>query len=234
MFEDGLPMGGPLFSLMANKVPGTAPNAQHVLDYILCAWSGSFAELRQFLVFLKSFHSQISFTLEEGIFSINTSQLISRSLRLFLSFLLTHPSLRSDLYPSSFPSTSIPRSSLFPTFSIFRYTGILTNGGSFHPYVYKLAGVMALIHRLSSIPLSPADLSRELSTIRYSAALSSLDIDVTEVVNKKLTQCLRAVFLPPPLTSTGRPMWIRLPFIGPASYPLVHYFKKYILSSIHC
>ena len=96
---------------------------------------------------------------------------------------------------SSSPTSSIiSSSSLIPSFSIYRkpsYTGILINGGSFHPQVHQRAGIMAMIHRLLSIPLSPDDeFNSEQGSIIYLAHLNNLQIDVEKIISETVVSFL--------------------------------------------
>jgi len=79
-FPDGLPMGGPLSSLVADvfmddlesSVLDSHPNSSSVrfwtryVDDVLCMWRGSVSELQKFHDYLNNFHPSVSFTVEVG------------------------------------------------------------------------------------------------------------------------------------------------------------------------
>ena len=77
-----------------------------------------------------------------------------------------------------------------------------------------------------SIPLSPDEFNIEQDSIIYIAHLNNLQIDVKKIIRKKLVKRLLASSSVNHMPAT-RIRWVRLPFIGSASYRMAHYLRKY-------
>lgn len=95
--------------------------------------------------------------------------------------------------------------SLTPSFNIFRkptFTGAMIHGSSFHPHNHRRAGILALIHRLITIPLPPTEFTDEIKNIEYLASLNHVDINIKKVIRRKLYRKLIASHPPPPHQQT--------------------------------
>lgn len=222
-FPDGLPMGAPLSSLVADVfmnhfetdlIHNTVTPHPHLLawyryvDDVFCAWTGPPDELKSFLSHLNSIHPSIQFTLEIGGASLN-----------YLDLSIT-------LSPSS-PSSHF----LTPAYSIYRKasnTGIFINGLSFHHVSHKYAAFHSLIHRLLSIPLSSHNFKTEADFISELARRNSIHLNVNKVIARKSLK--RAMQSIPTLQKresppTIRPKWVRMPFLGTLSYRVARLLK---------
>ena len=128
--------------------------------------TGSRSQLSEFsFPPLNSHHPSISFTLEVGSLSIN-----------YLDTTIT-----------LFPSPQSPSLSL--SFELYRkhsFTNVLISGSSFHPHVHQRAGILAMIHRLLSTPLSSVNFQHELSIVEYVAHFNNLNLDVKKIVYRKI------------------------------------------------
>ena len=224
-FPDGLPMGAPLSSLVADVfmdtfetefLHSTLTPQPHILswhryvDDILGVWDGPPSALTNLLNYLNSLHPSINFTLEVGGSSINY---------LDLTISLTPHSHSHQLHPQ---------------FAIYRKpsnTGIFINGLSFHHISHKLSAFLFLINRLLSIPLSKLDFEKEKQCISDLARKNNIPIDVNKTINRKSLQrafhsisTLRTPHLPSPLE---RVRWVRLPFLGNSSNHLSRFLRNY-------
>ena len=85
-------------------------------------------------------------------------------------------------------SPSSPPDFLFPHSSIYRkpsYSSVLIHDDSFHYVSHKLAAFHSMIHRLLSIPLSPASFESERNTIAHLAHKNHNDINI-KIIQRKL------------------------------------------------
>lgn len=169
-FPDGLPMGGPLSSLVADIYMGHIkhlihspefPYSQRIaywkryVDDIICIWQGSDQELEAFFDKLNSVNPHIKFTMEMG--------------NLLLNYL--DPTIRL-----------VERDSvLTPSFEIFRkptFTGVSIHSSSLHPRQHKMAVIHSAINRLLNLPLQPAAVKKEVHDIQKIADINNLKVNV--------------------------------------------------------
>jgi len=192
-FPDGLPMGAPLSSLVAdvfvdhfenklfsgNLFPNVLKRFRYV-DDILCIWNGPVSELELFHNHLNSLEPSIDFTLEIGGSSINFLDL-TITLRI-----LTHdtssacPPPYCNIVSEPAPHTS-SNALLSTEFAVFRKpfnSGVLIHGDSLHPYNQKLAPFSSMIHRLISLPLSPVAFQAECLAIAQLAFRNNIQLDL--------------------------------------------------------
>ena len=179
------------------------------MDDILCIWTGSEASLQTFHEALNHYHPKLKFSLELGGASIN------------------YLDLRISLVTSSATNT------LAFDFDIYRKptnTGQTIHGDSLHHCKHKTAAYTAMAQRLASLPLSPKNIKKEISTISAIAQSNGIKINVSEIVYKRR----RAIALKrgstlntQGLLSEGRIRWVRFPFLGLSSYRLARILKNY-------
>lgn len=178
------------------------------VDDVFCVWDGPTDQLQAFEAKPNAYHPNLKFTTDIGGRKMN-----------FLD-------LTIELTPRN--------NGLVPTFDIYRkptFTGVSINGNSLHPYSHKLAAYQSMIHRLISLPLSRENFLKELDTIKFLAARNSVHFNIEKAVKRKLTARVQqsianqiAVTPPPP---SPKELWIRLPFLGSASYRIAHLLKTY-------
>jgi hypothetical protein len=227
-FSDGLPMGGPLSSIVSevflDRLEGELFAVDHprfsgfakdiyqwhrYVDDILCIWTGDDASLQGFHEALNQFHPKLKFSLEKGGTSIN-----------FLD-------LKISLVQS--PNTN----SLQLDFDIYRkptYTGQTIHGDSLHHCTQKSAAYTAMAHRLASLPLSPQNAKKEIRTITEIANSNNISINVDKIVRRRRRAIAlkRATSLGPlNLSPTEKIRWVRLPFLGRSSLRLARILKNY-------
>jgi len=225
-FSAGLPIGGPLSSLIADVLMDRSERwilrfsqySRHALlcyryvDDVFCVWTGSDVELNLFLRDLNRFHENISFTLELGGTTLN------------------YLDLTIQLLP-----VNIDDNCLVPVFSVFRkptYTGVSIHQRSLHPTSHKFASLYAAINRMLSLPLSLTEQRRETEVIRAIAEKNCLPVNVPSLIKKlSLRRSLHASrstlgfadfasshYCDPPslplVTGRKREKWLRLPCLG--------------------
>ena len=170
------------------------------VDDVVCAWTGTDTELKDFLSLINSHYPSIQFTLEKGGSSIN-----------FLDLSIT---LKNGTHK----------------FNIFRkptYTDVVIDGSSFHPRCHKHAAFRSMIHRLVSIPLSPSDFQKELDTIIHVAKTNNVRLDIKKLVRKKsISHALDATSSLPreKKKENKKQKWIRLTHLASAASP-----QKYLV-----
>ena len=145
-FPGGLPMGGPMSSLIAEVLMdrlerwvlrrwyqfGNVILWYRYVDDVFCIWEGSDNNLQKFQKVLHSFDDNIQFTMEIGGHKINY---------LDLTISLSCDDLSDGL--------------LYPTFSIYckpTFSGVSIHGSSWHPVTQKLAVIRSAMNRLLSFP----------------------------------------------------------------------------------
>lgn len=182
-FPDGLPMGGPLSSLVADvymdnletKILSDDNGAAHVLYYkryvddILCIWDGPDVALQQFLDSMNNHHPSVTFTLEMGNHTLG-----------FLD-------LRLQLTPAE--------AGLSVEFSIYRkttFSGISISNDSLHPRPHKMAQINAAIHRLLHLPLTEEAHKTETLVIEHMARRNGLNVNVPKMIRRKRLRMLLA------------------------------------------
>ena len=212
-FPDGLPMGSPLSSLMANIFMDQLENdiftSNNLLtscahywfryvDDILCLGTGPANLVQNSLSLINSFSPSINFTLEFGGPTIN-----------FLDLIINIINQRHS-------------------FKIFRkptYTDVIIPASSFRHPVHKNASYMSMIHRLLSAPLFPQDFNNEVNTIKYSAHTNEFTLDIDKLIRK--TSCSMLL----DSTTTHRrsfppSKWTRIPLLGKVSFKLFTILKR--------
>ena len=163
-FSDRIPIGSPLSSLISevfmDRLVGWDARLQnrhigychHYVDNICCLWDGDGAQLDEFVASSDSCYPSIKFTVEYGGDSIN--------------FLDIRISIKNGRH----------------AFGIFRKsicTDITVHGSSFCLLNHKHAAFHAVIHRLISIPLSPAGFHEEEDTIKYLVRKNRIHLDLS-------------------------------------------------------
>ena len=75
-----------------------------------------------------------------------------------------------------------------------------------------------MIHRLVSIPLTPAAFHKEMDTIKHIAETNHVKLDIDKLVHRKLvSRALDATTHHPRDTNRKKEKWIRLPYLGKLS-----------------
>jgi len=113
------------------------------------------------------------------------------------------------------------------SFGIYRktaFSGVSIHADSLHPSVHKMAVTNAGIHRILNLPLSKAAVEDEIHHLEGIAALNGLNINVRLLVNRRRLQRLLS---DSPASTTKREKWLRLPFLGRASYKLATELKHF-------
>ena len=73
-------------------------------------------------------------------------------------------------------------------FSIYHkpsYTDTIISNSSCHPHSHKLAAFHSMIHKLTTIPLSPSDFDKELNIIKQIAYNNGYSPAIVEKLLKK-------------------------------------------------
>lgn len=208
-------MGSPLSPLLAdifmNKIEGRIFNdkdkSKQVLywhryvDDILCVWTGTRRQLDQFLNYLNSLCSSISFTMEIGE---NKS----------LNFL----DLNVDI------STGVHKFGIYrkPTF-----TDCIIPATSRHPLTHKLAAFHAMVHRLVSVPMDIDAFTKELSTIKQIAKNNGYPVSLVEnLLKRKEQQLVNKLLYSIHNKDTQQKKWKRIAYIGKSSVKVSKILKK--------
>ena len=217
-FSDGLPMGGPLSSLVADLFMDAQeqlflnfdPLSSQVrywaryMDDVLCVWHGSLPDLHTCLNHLNAIHPSLLFTMEVGGSKLN-----------YLDLTISLEEHNNVLTPS---------------FSIYRkptYSGVSIHSSSLHPRIHKSASVTAAIHRMLSIPLNSASRHEEIATIKQIAAVNHLPLNVDQIIRRISARSLLWENSLLPSDLPRRPRWLRLPYLGKASDKLAAFLKRY-------
>ena len=243
-FPSGVPMGGPLSSVVADVLmdtlewwvlehwakPDTIILWYRFVDDIFCVWRGSDSELDLFHEFLHFYDDSIKFTLEIGGASIN------------------YLDLTVSLSPDD-----LNDGCLTPIFSVYRkptYTGLSIHSNSWHPSCHKYATIRSAVNRMLSLPLNSDAEERETQIIEHIALLNGLKTNVRLFINRcKLRRLLMASrssptfpsffesqvrkaglatkFPPPPPASSDKEVWLRLPYLGRPTELLERELKRF-------
>ena len=210
--SDGLIMGNPLSPLLAEIFMNSLE--EHVsknplfkqfiywyryVDDILTCFTGTDRQLSQFLTLLNNFHPNIKFTIEEET---------NRSIN-FLDLTITNQN----------------GSHMFSIYHKPSYTDTIIPNSSCHPHSHKLAAFHSMIHRLTTIPLSPSDFNKELNIIKQIAYNNGYSPAIVEKLLKKkqYNNCLKMIF---PTIRDPHFKFITLTFNGNSSVSISSYLKK--------
>ena len=134
------------------------------VDDIVTCFTGTDRQLSQFLTLLNNFHHNIKFTIEEET---------NRSIN-FLDLTIKNQNgshMFSIYHKPSYIDTIIPNSSCH--------------------HLHKLAAFHSIIHRLTTIPLSPSDFDKELNIIKQIAYNNGY---FPAIVEKQYNNCLKMIF----------------------------------------
>lgn len=225
-FPDGLPMGGPLSSLVAEVFMDRLENdiftpdhpqfsvfARDIyqwyryVDDILCIWTGSEAALQAFHEALNLYHPKLKFSLEKGGDSINYLDL---SISLEASLTTNLLNLNFDIFRKS------------------TYTGQSIHGDSMHHCTHKAAAFTAMAQRMVSLPLSSKNITKEKFIISEIARSNNIKIDVDKLVRKRRrAMALKRGSSLVPVLASEKTRWVRLPFLGRSSQNLARILKNY-------
>lgn len=227
-FKDGLPMGAPLSSMVADIFVNALEvrflnysEASNILFYrryvddILMVWGGDEGSLTRFFKKLNRCDGNTQFTLEHGTDNGTKINYLDLGIRLIAN--------NEDTY-------------LIPEFEIYRkpgFTGVSIHNSSNHPVVHKYAAFNSHIHRLLSLPLKKDAFDKEVQTIKAIADLNgfnTLKIDRL-IKRKKFKLLLREPFSHSPIASNDsgsgkKERFVRIPFIGNPSYKIAREIRK--------
>ena len=219
VFPDGLPMGGPLSSLLANWTMATLEDFLfsnssssypvgfwcRYVDDIFCVWEGTGTQLDSFLFTLNSFFPRLKFTLEYG--------------GTFLPFL----DLRITLTEN--------QNRLTPSLEVYRkatYTGVGISASSFHPHFHKMAALTSMVHRLLSLPLSPQAFEKERLILEAIRKKNGTLVDLNKLINRKKRRMIRQRSTSlSRIDDQPRRKFLRMPYLGKVSDQLSRILKRF-------
>jgi predicted GIY-YIG superfamily endonuclease len=203
----GLAMGSPLSPLLADiymdsfekSVFSSAhPLLKNVVcwfryvDDVFCAWSGTGRQLEIFLGHLNSIKPNIKFTME-----------------------------KEENGSLNFLDISISKSEEGLQYSVFRkdsYTDHVIHANSRHCFPQKLSAFHAMIHRLTSIPMSNSMLLKELNTIKQIAVNNGYPENlINKLYRRKMSQKARDDIYRSQPREGSNAKWKRCLYLGPLS-----------------
>lgn len=211
-------MGSPLGSTIAEIFMGMLEErffnsnpqlAEHIIywyrymDDVLCLWNGPAHLLQVLQSSLNNLFPTIKFTMDDPGQS-------STFLDLKISITNNHHSFGIHRKPT--------------------YTDITISNSSYAPNSHKNAAFHSLIHRLTSIPLTPEEFNKELDTIRYlTHANGRHKLDVMKLVKKKLIKKAldASTTLPRCEPDKKKTKWISLPYLGEFSSQIKKLLKPH-------
>ena len=104
----------------------------------------------------------------------------------------------------------------------------LVHGTSYCSPVCEQSAINNFIHRLLSVPLSPAAFKNEKSIIRHLVAVNGLDVDVDNLIQRKQNRiALVATTSILRLIRNRRERWIRMPYLAAATSQLARILKPH-------